>query len=150
MQNKLTARVHQVLPLSQGVSGSSGKQWKKQVVVVAWEEGNPTRTNYLALTNFSDADEFAKLKPGDEVEVWYSVSSRQWNENWYHDVICKDWKVLNPTVNTEIEPDTIEDCSVAQAPVTPSKTYMPSPSNAYVPYEYNSETLSPQEDDLPF
>lgn len=91
MLNSVTGKVVAVLPM---VSGTSAKgEWKKATIVIEYVDGN--YTNHLALDNMKKADEFASLAVGTEIEVSYSVVSRENNGRWYTSANAVSWKVAS-------------------------------------------------------
>ena len=64
-----------------GVS-STGKEWKKKVVVIEFLEG--MNTKHLAFELFGE-DKIANnpVRKGQEVTVYYDINSTEWNGRWF-------------------------------------------------------------------
>ncbi len=82
-------RIKQILSLESGQS-KAGKEWKKQSFVLdTGAQYNPE----VCFSLFGD-DKIAVLRnfnQGDEVEVAFNVSSREYNGKWYHNIDA--WKI---------------------------------------------------------
>lgn len=80
----------QKLKPESGVS-KAGKEWKKQDFVIETNEQFPKK---VCFTLFGDKtsmiDGFAE---GTELEVFFSVESRDFNGKWYHNINA--WKIEN-------------------------------------------------------
>jgi hypothetical protein len=78
----------QILKLETGVS-KVGKEWKKQEFVVETQEQFPKK---VCFTLFGDKISLIDgLQEGTELEVFFSVESRDFNGKWYHNINA--WKV---------------------------------------------------------
>lgn len=87
---EIKGKVKAVLPLKSGTSAKG--EWKRQVVIVEYQDGQYTST--VALENAKKADEFGKLNVGDEVTFKCNTpTSREYNGNWYTSVNCWGWDV---------------------------------------------------------
>ena len=82
-------RIKQILDVESGKS-KAGKEWKKQGFVLdTGAQYNPD----VCFSLFGD-DKIAVLRnftQGDEVEVAFNVSSREYNGKWYHNIDA--WKI---------------------------------------------------------
>lgn len=76
-----------VYPKESGVS-KTGKEWSKQGIVITVQEKYPYS---LFITDFNDKAGFSKIKEGDTVTVSANVSSREYNDKWYTNVMA--WRV---------------------------------------------------------
>jgi hypothetical protein len=81
---KVNGKIVNVLDVETGES-KAGKEWKKQVFVIdTGAQFNPT----IAFQVFGD-EKIKTLKgfgKGQEVEVLFNVSSREFNGKWYHNL----------------------------------------------------------------
>lgn len=97
---EIKGKVKVVLPLQSGVSTKG--EWKRQTIVVEYQDGN--YTSMLAMDNVKKADEFAKLSIGDEgVFKCNTPTSREFNGKWYTSVTCWDWEVNSTIEQAEAE-----------------------------------------------
>ena len=86
---EVKGKVHQVLKVESGTS-KAGKEWKKQSFVIdTGDQYNP----YLCISAFGDdkLEIVAGLKVGQDVNVFFNLSSKEYNEKWYHSVDF--WKI---------------------------------------------------------
>jgi hypothetical protein len=83
MSFKTTGKVLQILPEIKGTSARG--EWKKQdFVIETAEEQFPKK---ICFTLFNDKNgTFDKIKPNMEVEVSFSIESREYNEKWYSNI----------------------------------------------------------------
>lgn len=122
MSNSLTikGKITQILDVETGTS-KAGKEWKKQNFVIdTGDQYNPE----VCFQLFGDAkiDKLAEYnKVGDDVTVHFNVSSREFNEKWYHNLDA--WKVMSEN----------SDTATASTPSTPAVDDTPA-----------------EDDDLPF
>lgn len=87
---EIKGKVIAVLPLQSGVSANG--EWKRQTVVVEYQDGQ--YTSKVALENANKADEFGKLNIGDEGTFKCNLpTSREYNGRWYTSVMCWGWDV---------------------------------------------------------
>lgn len=111
-------KISSVLPVESGTS-KAGKDWKKQGFVIdTGDQYNP----HVCFSLFGE-DKIAMLgnfSEGQDVEVSFNLSSREYNGRWYHNIDA--WK--------------IEGAGQGEMP--------PMPSTPPV------EEFSSEEDDLPF
>lgn len=92
----IKGKVKQVLPMLGGTTAKG--EWKRQVVVVEYVDGQYTST--VALENTKKADEFAKLSVGDECTFKCNMpTSREYNGRWYTSVNCWGWDVDSKAEN---------------------------------------------------
>ena len=127
MSLSVKGRINQILQVESGTS-KAGKEWKKQSFVI------DTGAQYNPLVCFSlfGEDKLALLgnvSAGQEVEVAFNISSREFNGKWYHNIDA--WKI-----------DAISGGSNGDMPPPPSEE----------PISLNTADLSAadDDDDLPF
>ncbi|MDP4185464.1 MAG: DUF3127 domain-containing protein [Bacteroidota bacterium] len=88
MSLQFKGRLETILPLQTGNS-KNGNTWKKQEFVVETEEQFPKK---VCLSLFNDKiSQLEGLTPNDQVEVYFSVESREFNGKWYHNINA--WKI---------------------------------------------------------
>lgn len=83
MSFKTKGKMLQILPEVKGTSARG--EWKKQdFVIETLEDQFPKK---ICFTLFNDKNNtFEKIKPNMEVEVSFSVESREYNEKWYSNI----------------------------------------------------------------
>ena len=83
MSFKTTGKVLQILPEIKGTSARG--DWKKQdFVIETAEEQYPKK---ICFTLFNDKNgTFDKIKPNMDVEVSFSIESREYNEKWFSNI----------------------------------------------------------------
>ncbi len=80
----------QILKMESGVS-KAGKEWKKQDFVIETNEQFPKK---ICFTLFGDKISLIDgTNEGSEIEVFFSVESRDFNGKWYHNINA--WKIEN-------------------------------------------------------
>ena len=83
MSFKTKGKVLQILPEVKGTSARG--DWKKQDFVIETAEDQFPKK--ICFTLFNDKNStFEKIKPNMEVEVTFSVESREYNEKWYSNI----------------------------------------------------------------
>jgi len=92
MSFKTTGKVLQVLPEIKGTSARG--EWKKQdFIIETAEEQFPKK---ICFTLFNDKNgTFDKIKPNMEVEVSFSIESREYNEKWFSNINAFRVDVVN-------------------------------------------------------
>lgn len=90
MRNEVKGKVAAV-PQAQTGMGQRGP-WRRQTVVVEYEDGRYTQKIALECSN-SKAEDFGKLRVGQTVTVQYDVTSREYNGRWFTTANAFDWKV---------------------------------------------------------
>lgn len=103
---EIKGKVTQVLPVVQGTSASTGKQWAKQGVVIE-TLGQYPRKVYCTL--FNDRIEQNKCEVGQLVTAQIDIESREFNGKWYTDINA--W-----AIKADAQPQ-----PVVQAPAAPSE-----------------------------
>ena len=87
-QLSITGTVQKVLNIESGVS-KAGKEWQKQEFVIETDDQYPKT---IAFTLFGDKLSLIEnIKVGQNVEVFFNLESREYNERWFHNVNA--WKV---------------------------------------------------------
>ena len=83
MSFKTTGKVLQILPEIKGTSARG--EWKKQdFVIETAEEQYPKK---ICFTLFNDKNgTFDRIKPNMEVEVSFSIESREYNDKWFSNI----------------------------------------------------------------
>ncbi len=107
MSLKITGRITKILPIETGTS-KSGKDWKKQAFVIDnYSQYNPD----VCFSVFGDekVEALSKFSEGQEVEVSFNVSSREFNEKYYHNLDA--WKI---ELKSEQFQPTISDIPAAE------------------------------------
>ncbi len=88
MSIQVKGTVIQVLKPESGVS-KAGKEWKKQEFVIETNEQFPKK---VCFTLFGDKISLIDgIAEGTEVEVFFSVESRDFNGKWFHNINA--WKI---------------------------------------------------------
>lgn len=88
MSMQVKGTLIQKLKPETGVS-KAGKEWTKQDFVVETKEQFPKK---ICFTLFGDKVALIDgVNPGSEVEVSFSVESREFNGKWYHNINA--WKI---------------------------------------------------------
>ena len=123
MSMQVKGTLLQVLKQESGVS-KAGKEWKKQDFVIETNEQFPKK---VCFTLFGDKISLIDgITEGAEIEVFFSVESRDFNGKWYHNINA--WK--------------IESASTANS----AKSYPPESSADDAP----PERMDDSGNDLPF
>lgn len=88
MSIQVKGTVIQILKPESGVS-KVGKEWKKQEFVIETNEQFPKK---VCFTLFGDKSFLLDgITEGSEVEVFFSVESRDFNGRWFHNINA--WKI---------------------------------------------------------
>lgn len=123
MSMQVKGTLLQILKMETGVS-KAGKDWKKQDFVIETNEQFPKK---VCFTLFGDKISLIEgVTEGSELEVFFSLESRDFNGKWYHNINA--WKIER-----------------AEA-VNASKSYPPEFSAGEIPREQSDDSG----DDLPF
>ena len=95
MSIQVKGTVVQILKSETGVS-KAGKEWKKQEFVIETNEQYPKK---VCFTLFGDKSSLLDgITEGKEVEVFFSVESRDFNGKWFHNINA--WKIELAGVGT--------------------------------------------------
>ena len=123
MSLSVKGTIKQKLELEQGTS-KAGKEWKSQSFVLnTGAQYNPDIC--FKLFGEDKINLITNLNEGDEVEVSFNLSSREWNEKWF--TSADAWKIEKLENNISTNTETVDDSDI--------------------PVFENNQT---QEDDLPF
>jgi hypothetical protein len=88
MSMQVKGTLQQILKVESGVS-KAGKEWKKQDFVVLTNEQFPKT---VCFTLFGDKISLIDgISEGSELEVYFSLESRDFNGKWYHNINA--WKI---------------------------------------------------------
>jgi len=87
---QITGKVIKVLPMEQGVSKSSGKEWRKQTFVLSVYYSDNGVESQVPLTLWGDKCGNAP-QAGQQVTVDFDINGREYNGKWY--VELKAWRV---------------------------------------------------------
>jgi hypothetical protein len=88
MSIQVKGTVIQILKVESGVS-KAGKEWKKQEFVIETNEQYPKK---VCFTLFGDKISLIDgISEGKEVEVFFTVESRDFNGRWFHNINA--WKI---------------------------------------------------------
>lgn len=68
------------------ITTKSGRTMSKQQVVVEFVDNTYLRRVAMYAVTDGAIDAIARMEVGDQVDVVYSVSSREWKDRWYTDV----------------------------------------------------------------
>lgn len=98
---EIVGKITQVLPLQQGVSKTSGKDWQLQGYVLETQEQYPKKVHFEIFgedrikSNLCEIDEI--------VTVSFDIESREFNGRWYTSI--RAWKVVkgDTTIQTPTE-----------------------------------------------
>lgn len=82
----ITGKIIKFLPKSEGDS-ANGKHWVKAGFVIEYGDEYPAKAAF-SIFGEQRLQQCAGLKEGDEVTVFYSPQSREYNEKWYTDLQC--------------------------------------------------------------
>jgi len=107
MSLEVKGKITKVLDVESGVS-QAGKEWKKQTFVIdTGDQYNPE----IAFSIFGEekVDNFSKFnKVGDEVEVSFNASSREYNGRYFHNLDA--WRISKADGVAEAKPaEPVED-----------------------------------------
>jgi hypothetical protein len=103
---KIKGRITKKLEVESGTS-KAGKEWKKQSFVI--DNGNQYNPE-VCFSCFGDdkLDMLSSHKEGSEVEVYFNVSSREFNGKYYHNLDA--WNIKGSTpANPELNKSDTED-----------------------------------------
>ena len=99
MSLSVNGRIKKKLEIESGVS-KAGKDWKKQSFILDTKKDfNPE----ICFQMFGEEKikMLESYKEGDEVEVSFNLSSREYNGKYYHNVDA--WRITKMTIDTESE-----------------------------------------------
>jgi len=88
MSMQVKGTLLQILKMESGVS-KAGKEWKKLDFVIETNEQFPKK---VCFTLFGDKISLIEgITEGTEIEVYFSLESRDFNGKWYHNINA--WKI---------------------------------------------------------
>ncbi|MCB0402748.1 MAG: DUF3127 domain-containing protein [Flavobacteriales bacterium] len=112
MSLTITGKIVNILSLESGTS-KSGKEWKKQAFVL----DTGAQFNPLVCFSLFGDEKINMLRDfgaGQEVEVAFNISSREFNGRWYHNIDA--WKIsgagqqaASPNASSEAPLPTIDE-----------------------------------------
>ena len=109
MSLEVKGKINQILEVSTGVS-KAGKEWKKREFVI--ETADDQFPKQVCFTLFNDKISLVEgLAAGEDVNVSFSVESREFNGRWYHNINA--WRIDRLAADTpgglppEFTPDDI-------------------------------------------
>ena len=113
MSLTIKGKVEKILSVESGVS-RAGNEWKKQEFVIETGDQFPRK---VCFTLFNEKTDLIKgLEPGQEIEVSFSIESREYNGKWFHNINA--WKI-DPADHEMPEPP--PDFSDEDIPPEPSE-----------------------------
>jgi len=113
MSMQVKGTLLQILKLESGVS-KAGKEWKKQDFVIETNEQFPKK---VCFTLFGDKISLIDgITEGTEIEVFFSLESRDFNGKWYHNINA--WKIENAAAGNSAK-NFPPEYSVADIPPEP-------------------------------
>ena len=77
----ITGKLIQLLPLQTG-TGKNG-EWKKQEIIIETSDKYPRK---VCISVWGDRIDMGKLVVGNQLNIDFSVESREYNGRWYTDV----------------------------------------------------------------
>ena len=81
---EVTGKLVKVLELETGISKKSGKEWKKQSILI---DTGGDFNNEICVSAFGDKlEQMHKLEVGMEVSVLCNVYSREYNGRYFHNI----------------------------------------------------------------
>lgn len=120
----ITGRITHKLAIQKGTSARG--EWQKQEFVIEYQEGQYPSSICFNLWG-DKVNDLNSFNIGDQVKVYFNISSREYNGKWYNDL--RAWRIEKVTDN-------------------PAPAYEPQPSAPSQPVSDN--VAGPDEDDLPF
>jgi len=106
MSLEITGILKEILPIESGKS-KAGKEWKKQSFVI---DTNAEYNPLVCFGLFGDkVSELIGLNPGAEITVSFNVSSREFNQKWYHNLDAWKIKTLRNSNYASDHPQSDED-----------------------------------------
>lgn len=148
-QYQATGKIILIYLAAQGVS-QKGNEWHRATLVIESPgfQNSINRMAFSAIGDWADIILGGEYKVGDEVDVWFTISSREYNGKWYTDV---NLSRLDPVANRKTIPVTSGKAQAAPAPA-------PAPSRRSPIYDRVAATAPGQQvaddddpdKDLPF
>jgi len=107
----MTGTVTKVATEENGVS-KAGKPWRKQVYVIETDGQYP---KMLAFEVWNDAIDKYELGVGDEIELKYEATSREYNGKFYHNIRATGVTVIDRSPIPQAKPQSKPGKPVAPA-----------------------------------
>lgn len=146
---ELTGKVIAVLPLANGVSSKTGKEWASQEYVI--EEQNARYPQRVCFEVFGSEkiQQFA-LQLGDVVTAKFELGAREYNGRWYNKISC--WGVERSLAAQPAQQTTqqVQQQPYTQSPQPQPQGYAPQPQDPYPPQGGGYYQAQPQDSELPF
>ncbi|GMU87222.1 MAG: DUF3127 domain-containing protein [Ignavibacteriaceae bacterium] len=121
-------RLVQLNPVQTG-EGKNGP-WKKQEVIVETEGQYPRKICVLV---WGDKIDINRFKPGDMIDVYFDVESREYNGKWYTD--AKAWKIEPAGQSGAIDGEYSAPAQTrTYTPATPPPPPLPLPEDKDLPF----------------
>ena len=89
---EIKANVIKTQPIERGVS-KAGKEWERATLIAQY--GDAQYPKKVAINALKNADKFAAIPVGAEVNFSVDIESHEFNGRWYTSVTCYKWEVLN-------------------------------------------------------
>jgi hypothetical protein len=143
---KIAGKIIQVLPLAQGMSKATGKEWKKQDYVL--ETTNDNFPKKVAFGLFNERISQYNINLGDIVTISFDVESREFNGRWYTDL--RVWRVEqgDTTTGAAAPAPQAAPAAATSTPFPPAQPQNPFGANPVVQDPFSAPAS--QTDDLPF
>lgn len=114
MSMQVKGTLLQILKMESGVS-KAGKEWQKQDFVIETNEQFPKK---ICFTLFGDKITMINgISEGSEIEVFFSVESRDFNGKWYHNINA--WKIESAAAGNNIPRNFPPEYSAGDVPPEP-------------------------------
>ncbi len=123
---EFTGKIIAILQPKEGVSKSTGNEWKAQEYVIENHDQYPRKMCFEVW----GADKIAqfKIQMGEELTISFNIDAHQWQDRWYNKI--RAWKVER----------------VAANPVSEQTSPMGAPFPSAAPADFTAD----DKDDLPF
>lgn len=109
---EITGKIIAVLP-EQGGTSKNGNEWKKQEYVLETYDQYPKKVCFQIFG--ADRIEQAAIKPGEDVNVFFDIDSREYQGRWYTNISA--WKVDRVTMQPgQATPAALIENSAVAAP----------------------------------
>ena len=134
---EIVGKITQVLPLQQGVSKATGKEWQLQAYVLETQEQYPRKVHFEMF-----GEDRIKANPchlDDVVTVSFDIESREFNGRWYTSI--RAWRVVQGDVTNQEQSESVVDVATEKDDILQD---MPDAS------AFNKEAEEDNNDGLPF
>lgn len=79
-------------------TSKSGNAWSRQTVVISFMDGSYEKKLAFSVIKNEVLQKVEKLKVGDDVNVKFNISSREYNGRWFTDIVAWSiWSENTPT-----------------------------------------------------